>query len=420
MTAALKRLKVLISVSDMVPLLSRSAFRSHLHSRLFYGGVFAMYPMVRIIARKALDAPEWHIALLVAAPMIGFLIAPFWSIDKKPVSIVFGAQLAAGLLFIAAGFCTTSLGFALGFLAASIANALTHPPYASIMRSIYPQSVRASLVSFVNSRVFLVGMFFVLISGWLLDVNPLLYRIILPAAGAASIASAFCIRRIRLDDKDPANNDSSNQTSLLRSVHSILKEDTDFRKYMGGFFLFGFANLMLIPVATLYLTDVLRVNYQSFARVQGLVPWVLLIICTPLWGRFVDRYNPMICRGMFTMVWSLTPLLFFLSRDTTLVYVGMVIEGLVKGGSNLTWLLGVMYFSPQHHIPRYMRVHLFLCGVRGVVGPFLGVLLVPLVGIRAVFLIIYVQMIFAAVYMLTVGLRLRRENIDFDEQHANE
>ena len=419
MTAMMNRLKVLISVADKVPLLSRNSFRYHLYNRLFYGAVFAMYPMARIISRRALDAPEWHIALLVAAPMIGFLIVPFCNIDKKPVTIVFWAQIAAGILFISAGFCSASFVFALAFLTAFLANALTHPPFASIMRSIYPQSIRASLVSFIHSRIFLVAMLFTLISSWLLDINPLFYRIILPVAGLASIASAFCIRKIRLDDYNPANkDDSSKSASFLRSVHSILKEDTEFRNFMFGFFMFGFANLMLIPVLTLYLTDTLNVSYQSFAKVQGIAPWVMLIICTPLWGRFVDRYNPVMCRGVFTMVWSLAPLMFFLSRDITLVYVGMLIEGVVKGGSNLTWLLGVMYFSPQHHVPRYMKVHLFLCGVRGLVGPFLGVALVTLVGIKAVFLIVFILMISSAIYMLTIGLRRRRENLDYDDQDA--
>jgi MFS family permease len=419
MTPLIKRLKVLITVADLVPLLSRNSFRRHLHNRLFYGMVFAMYPMARIISRKALDAPQWHIALLVSAPMIGFLIVPFWNIEKKPVTIVFWSQLVVGVLLIAAGFCSSAIFFALAFVTAFIANALTHSPFASIMRSIYPQSVRGSLVSFINSRVFLVGMLFVLISGWLLDINPLFYRIILPVAGIASIASGFCVRKIKLNHNDPANSDDSSKgVSFLRSTYTILKDDLEFRKFMIGFFLFGLANLMLIPVLTLYLTDTLNVNYQSFAKIQGFAPWIMLIVCTPLWGRFVDRYNPMMCRGMFTFVWSLAPLMFFFSHNITLVYVGMLIEGLVKGGSNLTWLLGVMYFSPQQHVPRYMKVHLFLCGVRGLIGPFLGVALVPIVGTKALFLMIFLLMLFSSIYMLKLGLKKRKENLDYDDQHS--
>ncbi len=417
MAAILKRLKVLISVSDRIPLLTRQIYRYHLYNRVIFGIVMGILPLAAVVARKTLAAPKWQIGLISAAPIGGYFITSLWSMAierKKPIDYIFWPELIGGLILFTIAFSTASISFVIIYICFWMVYSLTIPAHTVMMRNCYPQPVRASVFSFITSRTFFVGIAFALISGKLMDINEHLYRVLFPVAGIASIAAAFCIRRIKIGENLVPDN-GQDSVSPLKSIYRILTGDRDFMKFMALTFISGLANLMMIPVLVLYLTDVLGVNYQQAARTLAILPWATMALTAPLWGRFVDKYNPMITRGLFDFVWAVVPLLYFLSRDLALIYIAVSLLGIVRGGSMLTWHLGVMYFSPQQFVPRYMGVHIFLTGVRGIAGPFIGIVLAGLLGIKAVFLISSIMMATASAMMFLMGIKRRRENVDYDD-----
>ena len=56
-----------------------------------------------------------------------------------------------------------------------------------------------------------------------------------------------------------------------------------------------------------------------------------------------------------------------------LIASGML--GLGFSGGMLAWNLGHQYFAPPHRDSQYMSVHVMLTGLRGLIAPFVGVLL---------------------------------------------
>ena len=205
MQRLLKRLRTLFTVSDLVPLLSKPAFRSHFINQAVWGIVLGCLPMAGAVARKTLLATDWQIGLVVAAPMLGLLISAAWSIRstcRRPVQLVFWPQIIAGLLLLCVGIVKSAALFVWVFTAVSIMKSFPVPAYTTIMKHIYPQPVRGSLLSFINSRSYLVAVVFMLISGVILDWNPQMYRILFPFAGVASIISAFSIRGVKLKGVD--------------------------------------------------------------------------------------------------------------------------------------------------------------------------------------------------------------------------
>ncbi len=416
MPGVLSRFKVLISVSDQVPLLSRQVYRLHLYYRTLFGMVIGLIPSAGLVASKALGASPEEIAMISAAPLVGLIISSLWSVRIEradPVKFLFWPLIIAGMIFIAIVFCTTSVSFVVSYLVFWLVHSITLPAHTAMMRSCYPQPVRASVLSFITSRSFFVAVIFALLSSWLLDKNSSLYRVLYPAAGVALIVGALFARKIPIKDHLKMNN-TRHSISPMKAMYSIVRHDRDFTKYMILVFIFGSANLMMGPVLVLYLVK-LGVNYGQGMGALGIIPWIGIALVSPLWGGFVDRYNPMLTRGVLQFAFAAVPFLYFLSRDIALVYIGACLTGIVMAGLYLTWHLGLTYFSPRQFVSRYMGFHMFLAGVRALIASFVGVWLYLLIYAKGVFLSCCSMMIVSAVLMFRMGLKRRRENVDYDD-----
>jgi hypothetical protein len=68
-----------------------------------------------------------------------------------------------------------------------------------------------------------------------------------------------------------------------------------------------------------------------------------------------------------------------------LIYVGSVFQGLSNAGGEVTWYLASSHFAPRaEDVPAYNGIHFVLNGVRGLVLPWVGSVLLVLTGPGAV------------------------------------
>ena len=59
-----------------------------------------------------------------------------------------------------------------------------------------------------------------------------------------------------------------------------------------------------------------------------------------------------------------------------LIYLGSVLQGVSNGGGQLTWALASSHFAPRpEDVPLYTGIHFVLNGVRGLVMPWVGSIL---------------------------------------------
>jgi len=68
-----------------------------------------------------------------------------------------------------------------------------------------------------------------------------------------------------------------------------------------------------------------------------------------------------------------------------LIYIGSVLQGMSNGGGQLTWALASSHFAPRpEDVPMYNGIHFVLNGVRGLLLPWVGSILLITVGPWAV------------------------------------
>jgi hypothetical protein len=103
-----------------------------------------------------------------------------------------------------------------------------------------------------------------------------------------------------------------------------------------------------------------------------------MMTSAPFWGRFLDRTNPMLARALFNTFQLAAYALHAWGAMTLQVWpflVGAVVHAIGNGGGTINWLTGSLYFASNENISLYNAVHVGLTGLRGVIAPLVGFVL---------------------------------------------
>jgi len=400
-----------------VPFLSRPTFHYDRRAALLAGVFGAGLGLLPIVAKKTFNASNMQVALLTGAPVAAHLLTLYWGHfarqrRKMPV-VVTAWTVGRGLLLLAA-FITDLWPLIVLACASYLINAAALPAYNAIWRHNYPTSVRGKLVSRVLRGNILVIASCSLLFGWLLDLDPFIYRILLPVAGLSGVGAAMVFRRVRVR-REVATTQEGRESFRLRKALGLLVHNPTFGKYLVAFFISGFASLMSLPMMVVFINDRFEASYVQQAVALRFLPLVLQLLLLPFWGRISDRVNPMVVRATLSALWGISYLIWALAPGMMSIYGAQCLRGVAMGGGTLVWLLGAMYFAPKEELPLYMGLHTTLTGVRGLIAPFLGVWLAGQIGVRPLFAISWLLCWSSTVLMLVLARQVSRQGRGSDE-----
>lgn len=364
-------------------------------------------PFISVIAIKTLKASAFEISLLTVMPLAGSTLSLVWANmmegRRKMPFAVFSAVLSSSL-FLLAMLVTTSWAFVAMVSVYYILLSISGPAYSSIIKEIYPDSDRGRIMAY--SRVCMLSVFL----GVSLIAGPLLhgynYRIVFPIAALFGIASAMSFKRI------PANDTHGDPTVPLRRFIKnslrLLRENSGFRRFCNGVFVAGFANLMLQPLFALYQVNNLHVD-TNWASLYAVVGSPVAMIGYVYWGAYVDRRTSHEAVAACTLLLALVPLAYCLTSAAWMVLPIVVLGQVASTGLELGYANGVLQYAPQDKIVLYQGVFASLMGLRGMIAPFVGVLLVQsgLLPMKSVFLLCG-GLIFLAAAIQYQGARAKR------------
>jgi len=381
-----------------IPLNARPTYHYNLRSAILGGIGFSLYSQAGVVARKALHASSWEIALIAAAPVAGSALCLLWgglTAGKPKMPWVLYPSLLSRIPILLAGFVQSALSFTILVSLAPFIWAIGQPAAASIMRSNYPANQRGMITGTVQMWSLVAASITAFASGYLLDFNQAFYTVVFPAAAffGAWAALTFAKVKVRGERHLKEEYDAVGNGAAFSAIR-----DRRFMLFMTSFTMGGTAALMCAPVLTLFLTDELNVTFSQANIGLMVAPQVATFITLPLWSRFHDRNNPLKLRLVCNVGFACSFFLLYLAAvfgNLYLVYAAKFLEGIIGGLSTIIWNLGIMYFAPREKVSIYMGTHLALTGLRGLYGPFLGTWLMHLTqgrlpfwcgGVRFVFL----------------------------------
>ena len=382
------------------PLLVRQNFSHEIVSIMFFSFLLAGIEtgIVTVLAKKGFTGvvPDIQldiiVALLGASKAIANLTSFIWvRLNHGRNKLVFTGSLQATcaviVVLLAMVPTHTPLGlylFAGGVLLARMVWAGFITIRSTIWNANYQRSIRATITGkLATVQVIFVGVLGIGL-GIAMDVDDQSFRVMLPiGAGLGLIGIAIWMRiRVRghnllMQGERSGSENSSPSFNPLRMV-SILREDRAFAGYMGCMFILGMGNLMVPPLLAVVVVDRFEMGYLEAMLVTNTLPFLVMPLSVPIWSRLLSRMHVIRFRVFHAQVFALANGLFFIAAIMELeplLYFAAVIQGLAFGGGALAWTLGHLDFAPPNRASQYMSVHVTLTGVRGLIAPFLGVLL---------------------------------------------
>ncbi|NUN96515.1 MAG: MFS transporter [Candidatus Omnitrophica bacterium] len=155
----------------------------------------------------------------------------------------------------------------------------------------------------------------------------------------------------------------------------VLRENSTFVAVLISWFLFGLANLAMVPQRFEYVSQErygFSLSPGMTALLIGVVPEVTRVLAVLPMGRLFDRMNFITLRLLINLFLAGFQIFFFTAHSIPMLVFASVLLGIGNAGGSVAWSLWVTRYSSPADTTKYMAMHTFFTGVRGIVGPYAG------------------------------------------------
>lgn len=382
----------------------------------FAGFVQGINGLNDIILRKTLKASSEQITLLTMILSFSMLISLFWGeqMRSKPKR---GYFLVAGMIsrgsFLLMLFVKQPYQYLIVQSIFMLSASVMIPVMNTIWQNNYTDRVRGRLygIGITIQTVMVIMVSFA--TGRLLDVNADWFRIIFAIAGIAGFIEMGIWSQLKIEGEVELVNQVKRPHRSIQRIFSesmrILKLNPEFMRFEGSFMLYGFAFMCIIPVIPIYLVDNLNLSYTDATMAKVTIANVGLLL-SPLFGYILDKMTPMRFVMIACLFLAMFPIfLIAASKHLILVYVAFGFWGVGMAMINLAWNLSSIFFAGKDEAAPLQGAHASLVGIRGLLGPVLGYLIMRFFSINAVFILSSGLFIAGAIGMIMHDLDHKRK-----------
>ncbi len=406
---------------------------THLAAAFLTGLCMGILFLADAIVAKTLEASALAVTTINILMGAGFLASLFWggAMRHRPKApFIIGAAVVGRLALALTGAWVNTAWYVAMVGLAWFAQAMIVTAQASIVRQAYAPERRDQLFGISISVASLARLLATVGGGWILDWNEETYRLIFVGAGVAGFGGALLLARLERQAAPQGTSAAGARPyrplqepswgagwrgakESARLVLRILREDRDFRRFEGNFFIYGIAFLALMPIVPIFLVHDLQLDYARIGLARGLMVQAGVILLSPVLGRVMRATGPVRFCGSIFGVLALYPALLFLSATAAgtaqigLVYSAFLAFGLAMAGVSLAWNLSSIHFSGEEDPSAYQAVHSVLVGLRGVSAPVLGYLVIQIGSARLGFVLTAALFALAALRMARMARSYR-------------
>jgi MFS family permease len=206
------------------------------------------------------------------------------------------------------------------------------------------------------------------LAGWLLD--QLGHQILFPVAALMGVWSTLRFAQLQVDEGPLP----PRQTKALRAMWAIVGQDRRFAFYLWSFVVYGLGALLGFALYPAVQVDRLNLSYAQIGLL-GLTQSICWLLGYVYWGRQIDRRGSLwVLRANFAL-YALVPFSYIWATDGWLLLPAFIAQGLVSAGTDLGALNASIQLAPAERVEEYSAIQSTVIGLRGMVSPLLGLLL---------------------------------------------
>jgi len=363
-------------------------------------------PFTGLILRRELGATPFQLSIMSSASAVFMLLSLFWARsvrDRTPLPYVVWPGVIGRGLFLLVPLIHSSWAFIAVLVAVSLLGTVGAPASTALVERVYPHDQRGRALAMVRVTAAVPGIALALVAGTILAVAD--YRWVFAAAGLLGIAGSLRQREIPVPERPPM---ASAERSGLREAWRTLRRDRDFRRLLFAHFVFGSAIWLEMPANPLVLADVVRATTTQVG-VFAAAGAVAALVANAGWGRFADRRSNLRALRLVYCLGVITALLYAVADSAWIMVLVAVSDAAMTTGLDLVWMLALIEVAGARRTAHYAAISATLAGVRGIVGPLVGAVVVEHVGIQAVYVV-------AASLMISAAWLVSREVHDAETQ----
>lgn len=357
----------------------------------FYAGV--LYPFFPATAVR-LGIDGILLALLTASPFMGHLFAVYWghkSECKPKRKVVFYSGFISRMLLIGLGLVSNSTVFALMLILHFVIAAAGWPAFTALMQNIYPARERGRLMGSIQFIIGLSRVGVTYFAGLMIDFYG--HGRLFIIAGIAGMIASFVIRKVK-DPGEARDCALAKSRFSLKNTAKILKNDNLFSLTLMGFFIFDLGNMLLVPIYPLYQVKVMGLS--NFQIGQLSIFWMIgWFISAPYWGSLNDKKRPLLVVMAAVGLFMISPLIYFSNPIFYVLPLASLAAGAAGSALEVGWLNQIIRLGGSKSAV-YSGIYLTALGLRGLIGPVLGGILIKYFSFNAIFIL--------AVFFLSAGL----------------
>ncbi|HXG02632.1 MAG TPA: MFS transporter [Candidatus Binatia bacterium] len=364
-------------------------------------------PFHGLYLRRELGATPLVFSLLASANagclLLSVVLSRAVSGCHPLTAVVWCAVLARGL-YLLVPLIASPWPFVGILVGGTLLGAVGGPAQAALVQQVYRREERGRALAVVRVAAAGFGIALALAAGHL--VAALGYRVVFAGAGLFGVAAALVLRRLPVPPAPPAE---ASRVSRAGAAWTIVREDVAYRRLLLASFVFGGGIWLMMPATPLLLADVLQVTTAQVSTLAA-VAAATGIAGNLLWGRLADRHSSLTTLRAVYLVGALTPLAYYAAASPWMLVAATLTESLMATGLDLVWMLVVIDFAGPRRAASYAAIAATLAGVRGVLAPLVGGILIQTAGLSAVYL--------AAAALMGLGALLVSQQIRQIRQQA--
>lgn len=387
MNLAIPKLKLLSNLDKSTQYNFKIDATASVFFALYAGVLYPFFPATAV--RLGIDGIL--LALLTASPFMGHIFAVYWghnSQNKSKRKFVFYSGFISRMLLIALGLITNSTIFAIMLILHFAIAAAGWPAFTALMQNIYPAKERGRLMGLIQ---FIIGICRVGVTygaGLMIDYYG--HGRLFIIAGISGMIASYVIRKVK-DPVEITDRSLKKRKFSIKETINILKQDKLFRLTMLGFFIFDLGNMLLVPIYPLY--QVNKMGLNNFQIGQLSVFWMIgWFISAPFWGSLNDRKNPLIVIKSAIILFLISPVIYFIDPTFYILPIASISAGAAGSALEVGWLNQIIRLGKEKSAV-YSGIYLTGLGLRGLIGPLIGGLLINYISFNKIFFIAFLLMI---------------------------
>jgi MFS family permease len=368
--------------ADWAPAIVRRNFRIDFFSAICAGTFVSVLVTFMPIVVRRMGGTTTDVAIVVGAPFVGHLLAPFFTLllaHLPAVRVVAGTSTLARLVFIAGVLvATTPLMLALTSVVFWVITISNVAAYTALMQGIYPDRERAHVMGKVRVGASIAGIIAAAAAGVLIDGVPAQW--VFAFAALLSLPGGIAFFRIQ----HSAQGGFGTRRSPVKIVRDVWR-DRRYRLLLLSFLVFGWGNLMNFAVFPIMLVDHFDAP-NTFIGIMAAVQSATMIFAYVAVGRLIDRSSSLRQTMIGTVLILLVPIGYFLAPSYWFLLPIAIVSGICQANGELTYHTNVVQLAPRERIADYAAAQSLLLGIRGTLAPFAAAALLSAVEPRAVLL----------------------------------